>query len=81
MSYKLIINYFLQYDFYSEPPNDINKRMIMYCMWVKEEVLCLQKIYLRLSVTMRAQSRIPAIMHRALLFGYGWDRGRTSMYI
>lgn len=27
-------------------------------------------------MTMIAQSRIPAIMHWALLFGYGWDRGR-----
>lgn len=49
VSYKLIINYFLQYDFYSETPKDINKSKIMKCVCAEEEALCLDKVCSSLS--------------------------------
>lgn len=51
MSYKLVINYFLQCDFYSEHPKDIKKSEIIECIWAEEEALYLEKVLFSLSTT------------------------------
>lgn len=57
VSYKLIINCFLQYDFYSETPKDINKSRIIKCVCAEEEALYLDKVCSSLSTADNEKSR------------------------
>lgn len=50
VSYKLIIN-FLQHDFYSETPKDINKSRRIQCKCAEEAALYLDKVCFSLSTS------------------------------
>lgn len=49
VSYNLIINYYFQYDFYSDTPKDISISRIIKCICAEEEALYLDKVCFCLS--------------------------------